>query len=89
MGKRTGNVIRMIRGPRSMRELAAELGVQESTVSKWESGANRPNGRNLGKLLRAAKDPRQSVALLEAVDEDVPHLEDHILEAGGVKVVRR
>lgn len=89
MGKRTGNVVRMIRGPRSMRKFAEDLGVRVSTVSKWESGANRPSGRNVGKLLRDAITTDQVDALLEALDEDVAHLEDHILEAGGVKVVRR
>ena len=88
MGLRTGKVIQMIRGSRLMREFAADLGVRESTVSKWESGANRPSGRNVGRLLKAAT-VDQANALLAALDEDVPHLEDHILEARGVKVIRR
>ena len=88
MGKRTGNVVRMIRGSRSMREFAADLGVMVSTVSKWESGSNRPSGRNTGKLLGEAN-ALQAKALLAALDEDVVRLEDHILEAGGVKVIRR
>ena len=88
MGKRVGAVITEIRAQRTMREFASLLDVQVSTVSKWESGANRPDGRNAGKLLRQAT-PDQVEALLQALDEDLGRYEDDILEAGGVKVVKK
>lgn len=42
-----GANIRLARGERTQRELAAALGISAQQVSDWERGAYRPNDSNL------------------------------------------
>lgn len=48
-----GANIRLARGKRTQRELAADLGVSAQQVSDWERGAYRPNDANLIRISEA------------------------------------
>jgi transcriptional regulator with XRE-family HTH domain len=44
--------LRLLRGPFSLAEFAALLGVQDSTIQKWESGTFSPSMSNLRAMLK-------------------------------------
>ncbi|NBT33393.1 MAG: helix-turn-helix domain-containing protein [Rhodobacteraceae bacterium] len=56
--------VRQIRGERSQAELAQLLGVTQATVSRWETGAQKPDGPAaiLLKLLSTDRLPPQAAA---------------------------
>jgi transcriptional regulator with XRE-family HTH domain len=46
-----GDLLRALRGDRSVEEVAAALGVARSAIYHWEGGKRRPDPTNLGPLL--------------------------------------
>lgn len=62
---RLASIVVEIRGEKSQKDFARELGVAQSTVSSWESGSNTPSLDNLEKLSqRLGKRPEELLAHL-------------------------
>lgn len=63
--KRLGDIVRQLRGKKTQREFAQELGVVQSTLSYWESGKGTPNLENIEMLASFwGKTPEEFVAFL-------------------------
>jgi len=61
-------LVKEIRGNRTMKEFAILLGVSEASISRYESGQRRPSAPAFGALLTLATAGQQT-ALLSAIKE--------------------
>lgn len=69
------------RGPMSVAKAAAQIGVTEKTLRRWESAENSPNADD---LIRAAAVYKRSLAELDALVPVSPdHIVAQILDKGG------
>lgn len=75
--KRFGEFLRDLRGGRRQEDVAAEIGVQPTSISNWENGRSSPNDRMLASLLQALGVEQGSVVWSRARDLYTPHLSGH------------